>query len=323
MTTLLVGGTGHLGPGLIRLLTANGRRLRVLTRDPARARGVLGDGVELVAGDVRDPVSLTGALEGATTVISAFSGFGDPKGPGPKAIDRDGNIALIRASRLVGVEHFVLLSVTQASPDHPMELMRSKYAAEEELKASGLAWTIIRPALYMQTWLHSAADPLVDTGRTLVFGRGENPLNLVSADDVAHIVELVLVDPGLRGAVLEFGGPENVSMNQLLTTVERVTGRSGRVDHVPLPVLRLMSNLLRPFRPALAGLIGAAVVMDTRDMSFDASATARRFPSIIPAPVPPRACGLDRRGRRDGHAGHVIRRLGDSAPIPIHHLDLP
>lgn len=116
-------------------------------------------------------------------------------------------------------------------------------------------------------------------------GRGENPLNLVSADDVARIVELALVDPGLRRATLEIGGPENVSMNQLLTTVERVTGRSGRVDHVPLPMLRLMSNLLRPFRPALAGLIGAAVVMDTRDMSFDASATARRFPSISPTPL--------------------------------------
>ncbi len=285
MTTLLVGGTGHLGPGLIRLLTANGRGLRVLTRDPARARGVLGDGVELVAGDVRDPASMTRALEGATTVISAFSGFGDPKGPGPQAIDRDGNIALIRAARLVGVEHFVLLSVTQASSDHPMELMRSKYAAERELKASGLAWTIIRPALYMQTWLHTAADPLVDTGRTRVFGRGVNPLNLIAADDVARFVELALTDPGLRGATLEIGGPENVSMNQLLATVERVTGRSGRVDHVPLPVLRLMSNLLRPFRPALAGLIGAAVVIDTRNMSFDASATARRFPSITPTPL--------------------------------------
>ncbi len=285
MTTLLVGGTGHLGPGLIRLLTASGHGLRVLTRDPARARGILGDGVELVAGDVRDTASLTEALEGASSVISAFTGFGDPKGPGPRAIDRDGNIALIRAARLVGVEHFVLLSVTQASPDHPMELMRSKYAAEQELKSSGLGWTIIRPALYMQTWLHLAADPLVETGRTRVFGRGDNPLNLVSTTDVARIVELALVDPGLRSATLEIGGPENVSMNQLLTTVERVTGRSGRIDHVPVPVLRLMSILLRPFRPALAGMIGAAVVMDTRDMKFDASTTVRRFPSITPTPL--------------------------------------
>ena len=175
MTTLLVGGTGHLGPGLIRLLSANGRGPRVLTRDPARARGVLGDGVELVAGDVRDSASLTGALEGATTVISAFSGFGDPKGPGPRAIDRDGNIALIRAARLGGVDHFVLLSVTQASPDHPMELMRSKYAAEQELKSSGLAWTIIRPALYMQTWLHTAADPLVADGPDAGLRSGRQP----------------------------------------------------------------------------------------------------------------------------------------------------
>ena len=285
MTTLLVGGTGHLGPGLIRLLTANGRALRVMTRDPERARGVLGTGVDLVAGDVRDPASLAGPLQGVKTVISAFSGFGDPKGPGTRVVDRDGNIALIRAARSAGVAQFVLISVTQSSPDHPMDLMRSKDAAEQELKASGLAWTIIRPSLYMQTWLHVAADPLVATGRTRVFGRGDNPLNLVSADDVARVVELALVDPGLRHAVLEVGGPENVSMNQLLATVERVAGRSGRVDHVPLPVLRLASVLLRPFRPALAGMIGAAVVMDTRDMTRDLSTTDPRLPYITQTPL--------------------------------------
>jgi uncharacterized protein YbjT (DUF2867 family) len=282
VTTLLVGGTGHLGPGLVRLLTANGRGLRLLTRDATRARGVLGDGVELVEGDVRDPASLPGPLAGVTTVISAFSGFGDPKGPGPRVIDGDGNSALIRAARSAGVEHFVLVSVIQASPDHPMELMRSKYAAEQQLKASGLAWTIVRPALYMQTWLHVAADPLVATGRTRVFGRGENPFNLVSADDVARVVDLALVDPGMRHATLEVGGPENVSMNKLLAAVERVTGRSGRVDHVPLPALRVMSILLRPFRPALAGMIGAAVVMDTLDMALDISTIARPLPSITP-----------------------------------------
>ena len=282
MTTLLVGGTGHLGPGLIRLLTANGRGLRVLTRDPARAREILGDGVELVAGDVCDPASLAAPLKGVTTVISAFSGFGDLKGPGPRAIDRDGNIALVSAAQSASVEHVVLLSVTQASPDHPMELMRSKYAAEEELKASGLAWTIIRPTLYMETWLHTAADPLLETGRTRVFGRGDNPLNLVSAQDVAKFVALALMDPSLRGSTLEVGGPEDVSINQLLAMVERVAGRSGRIDHAPLPMLRLMSVLLRPFRPELAGLIGAAFVMDTRDMSFDAAATTTRFPTIVP-----------------------------------------
>jgi uncharacterized protein YbjT (DUF2867 family) len=280
VSVLLVGGTGHLGPELIRVLAGTGREPRVLTRNATRAREALGDGVELAEGDVRDPASLAGPLDGITTVISAFSGFGDPKGPGTGTIDRDGNVALVRAARLAGVEHFVLLSVTQASPDHPMELMRSKHAAEEELKASGLAWTIIRPALYMETWLHVAADPLTQTGRTRVFGRGDNPLNLISVRDVARYVDLALRDTSLRGATLEVGGPDNVSMNELLATVERVTGRSGRIDHVPVPALRLMSALLSPFRPGLAGMIGAAVVMDTSDMRFDASATARRFPSI-------------------------------------------
>lgn len=310
MSILLVGGTGHLGPGLIAVLAANGHAPRVLTRDPGRARATLGEGIELVAGDVRDPASLAGPLAGVTTVISAFSGFGDPKGPGARAIDGDGNVALVRAARSAGVEHFVLLSVTQASPDHPMELMRSKYAAEQELKASGLSWTIIRPALYMETWLRVAADPLVQTGRTRVLGRGDNPLNLISVRDVAQFVDLALRDASLRGVTLEIGGPENLSMNELLATVERVAGRSGRIDHVPVPVLRLMSVLLRPFRPGLAGMIGAAVVMDTRDMRFDASATARRFPSITPTSLE----GVVRElYAPDGEASRTTAREGSGA----------
>jgi NADH dehydrogenase len=134
----------------------------------------------------------------------------------------------------------------------------------------------------METWLRVAADPLVHTGRTRVFGRGDNQLNLVSVRDVARFVEVALLDPALRGATLEIGGPENVSMNQLIATVERLAGRTGRIDHVPVPALRLMSVLLRPFRPGLAGMIGASIVMDTRDMRFDASTTAQHFPSIPP-----------------------------------------
>ncbi|MBA2535562.1 MAG: NmrA family NAD(P)-binding protein [Rubrobacter sp.] len=172
------------------------------------------------------------------------------------------------------------MSVQGAGRDHPMELARSKYAAEQELKASGLAWTIIRPTAYMETWAVLVGEPLLKTGKTRIFGRGNDPINFVSAHDVARFVEVAVIDPAMRGEVVEVGGPENLTMKQFAQTFEAVSGSVGKTRHVPLPMMRLMSAMMRPVNPTLARQVRAGVVMDTEDMSFDPTKTGRRYPSI-------------------------------------------
>ena len=82
-----------------------------------------------------------------------------------------------------------------------------KAAAEARLKASGLSWTIVRPTAYQETWLEIVGRPLVATGQTRVFGRGRNPINFVSAGDVARVVELAVTStPALRGATIDVAG---------------------------------------------------------------------------------------------------------------------
>lgn len=282
---LIAGGTGTLGAQVVRLLTARELRVRVLTRDPARARHLESDLVEVIPGDVRDPRAVERAVAGVRTVVSAIHGFSGSGGDNPQTVDRQGNSNLIQAAQAVAVEHFILVSVQGAAPDHPMELHRMKHLAEGELQASRLAWTIIRPTAYMETWAGLIGEPLVRTGRTRIFGRGNNPINFVSVCDVARFVELAVIDPAMRGEVVEVGGPENLSMVQFARTFEAVTGRAGAKSHVPLPMMRLMSVLMRPLNPTLARQIQAGVVMDTHDMSFDPSETSRRYPSIPLTPL--------------------------------------
>ncbi len=282
MTILIAGGTGILGTRVVHLLTARGIAVRVMTRDPARARHLAGDHVEIVPGDVREPETLTDATAGVETVISAIQGLSGAGGDNPQTVDGEGNANLIRAARAASVEHFILVSGQGVAPDHPMELFRMKHRAEQELRASGLTWTIIRPTVSMQTWANIIGEPLVKTGKTRIFGHGTNPINFVSADDVAAFVELAATDTMLRGEVIEVGGPENVSMEQFARAFERATGKVGTVSRVPLPMMRLMAVLLRPVKPTMARLIQAGVVMDTRDMSFDPAATMRRYPSVVP-----------------------------------------
>lgn len=277
---LLAGGTGTLGTRLVPLLTDRGLDVRILSRGHGKAPSLLGDRVTILDGDVRDPRIVERAMVGVRTVISAITGFGMDRDVNPRTVDWEGNANLIRAARTAGVEHFILLSVWQAGPDHRIELFRMKNRAEEALRASGLAWTIVRPTAYMETWVGILGPPLLTTGSTRIFGRGENPINFVSADDVAGFVDLAVSDDAMRGATVEVGGPENLTMNQLVETIRASTGVGGKVSHIPLPMMRVMAAVLKPLNPTMAGLIATAIVMDTRDMTFDASAMRSHYPSL-------------------------------------------
>jgi nucleoside-diphosphate-sugar epimerase len=148
-----------------------------------------------------------------------------------------------------------------------------------------LDWTIVRPNAFMELWAGILGDPIVKSGKTTVFGRGDNPINFNSVRDVARFVELALFDSSLSRTVLEVGGPENVSLNQLVRQVEEVAGRKAVVKHLPHPVMWFSRMLMRPFKPDIAALIEAGIAMDAMDMTFDAIDLRRRFPQVTPNSV--------------------------------------
>jgi uncharacterized protein YbjT (DUF2867 family) len=254
---LVAGGTGRLGSLVVRRLARGPLDVRVLTRDAARAQH-LGDVADVVVGDVRDRASLDRAMRGVTIVVSAVQGLSGPGNVTPASIDHEGNGHVIDAAAAAGAD-VVLVSVVGATASHPLELFRAKYAAEQHLRASTARWTIVRATAFLEMW----AEIL---GKGIVFGRGDNPINFVSVHDVAAVVELAVVDRSLRGQVIDVGGPDNLTFNQLAAELRHVTGRSRKVRHVPRWVLRAISPVAR--QPA------AALVMDTVDLTFAPSPTA-------------------------------------------------
>jgi uncharacterized protein YbjT (DUF2867 family) len=307
---LVAGGTGTLGTQVVRRLSDRGLAVRVLTRDPARAAH-LPASVDILTGDLRDPGA---AVRGCETVISAVHGFVGPGKPSPESIDRDANRALIRAAAAAGVQHLVLVSVLGAAPDHPMSLHRAKHAAEQALQVSGLAWTIVRPTAYLETWLAIIGAKLASGGPALVFGPGRNPINFVSAHDVTAAVDLAVQDQSLRGQILEVAGPENLTFTQLAERLITASGKPGRTRHIPLPLLRAMSVLARPLPSALARQAQAAVVMNTTDMAVDVSAVRDRLPTI---PVTTLDEVIRRRPTVEvpGARGDAPNRSGRQAPL--------
>ena len=260
---LVAGGTGRLGALVVARLSAAGLAVRALSRDQTPA--AVPRGVEFLRADVRDRATLAPAFQGVTTVVSAVQGFAGPGGVTPASVDRDGNANLVDAAVAAGAD-VVLMSIVGLSPDSPMELFRAKYAAEQHLRASGARWTIVRATAFVELWAEIMAKPIV-------FGRGDNPINFVSVKDVADVVVRAVVDPALRGTVLEVGGPENITFNELAARLQRARGTSGRVRHVPRVALRAGGRFDRRARAGLA--------MDTIDMTFDA-ASARAAWADLP-----------------------------------------
>ena len=283
---LVAGGSGRLGRQVVNRLVSEGRSVRVLTRDPSAAADLESSGVELVAGDVRDPGSLGPALSGVSTVVSAVQGLAGSGGVTPESVDRDGNRNLIDAAAAENPQaDVVLVSVVGASPDHPMELHRMKWAAEEHLRASGLAWTIVRATAFADMWIELLRESAGTSGRPRVFGKGDNPINFVRVQDVADAVVRATMDPNLRKQVIEVGGPGNLTLNELARLVQGSMGSTGSLHHVPRPVLRAMGAIARPFNPTMARLARSSVAMDTRDMTFDPAVSTRAYPWLTNSPI--------------------------------------
>ncbi len=264
---LVAGGTGRLGTLVVSGLAARGVDVRVMTRDPKRAAHLAGERIEVVTGDVRDPVCATSAVAGVDAVVSAVHGFAGPGGVSPATVDRDGNTYLIKAAQAAGAD-VVLMSVVGAAPDSPFELFRMKHAAETVLAASAVPSTVVRCAAFLELWIDLLASTAGRSNRPLVFGRGQNPINFVSVRDVAALVERVTTDRATRGQTLEIGGPDNLTLDQLARMVVAHHGGSNSPRHIPRAALRTMAATVGRLRPELGRQLRAALAMDQYDMTF-------------------------------------------------------
>jgi NADH dehydrogenase len=187
---------------------------------------------------------------------------------------------LIQAARAAGARA-VLISVAGAAPDSPFELFRMKHAAETYLAGSGVPATIVRATAFLELWIDLLTSTAGRSGRPLVFGRGQNPINFVSVRDVAALVERVVTDQEPPGRTLEIGGPDTLTLTALARMVATSRGGSREPRHVPRPALHIMAATVGRLRPDLGRQARAALTMDRYDMTFCARPNARdRFTNL-------------------------------------------
>jgi uncharacterized protein YbjT (DUF2867 family) len=256
---LVAGATGTLGSEVVRRLRARTESVRALVRptsSPERIAGLHAAGATIARGDLRVPESLDEACRGVDTVICTVSMIVTAQ-PGDSFSDTDdaGVRALIDAARRAGATRFVYVSFDhERTPESP--LSRAKREVEAHLRASGMTWTILRPGLFMESWLGPMlfADPATSTVK--VYGDGRAKLRYISVADVAEVVVQSLTNAAARDAVIAFGGPEGVSQRDAVRLFEEAYGRPFAVSEIPEAALEAQwSGATDPFQRTFSSLM--------------------------------------------------------------------
>lgn len=278
---LVAGATGVLGSEICRRLRRRGQEVRALVRatsDPQKVDGLRADGCAIVVGDLKDPASLDVACRDVDVVVSTVTAITRAK-PGDSfdVTDGRGNIELAEAAKRAGVRQFVFVSFqTDGMPDAP--LVQAKRAVERHLARGGLDYTILQPALFMESWLGPMlfADPVAATAK--VYGNRDVRFRYVSVYDVAEVAVQCVDNPAVRNAVVAFGGPEALTQREAVRLFERGFGRSFTVTEIPEDALeRQFAAAQDPWSASFAGLMlgvcrggapGAALRRDAFDVTL-------------------------------------------------------
>lgn len=278
---VIIGGTGSMGREVVKRLLALGKATRVVSRTPEKAAELRQLGAEVVAGDLTDTASLQRACDGADTVImAAHSLLGRGKASSAR-VDGEGGKSLIDVAKAAGVKHFVYTSILGVRPDHPVDFCRTKYAVEQYLRASGIPFTILRPSAFYVPHATMTGEALLKKGKTTILGQGNAVRNFVAPSDVAEVVIRVLDDPKALGAVIDIGGPDNLTNNQVAELYGRIAGVPVKITHMPRAVMSIMSVVLKPVQPGVSSVMAFSLYTDTHDESFDASEMLKRYPMTV------------------------------------------
>ncbi len=276
MKALVTGATGFIGSHLTEALRARGVEVTALARSAKKAEALRPLAVRVVLGGLDDVVALSKAVEGQD-VIYHVAGVISALGPADfMASNRDGTRNLVEAVKVSGRgPRFILVSSMAAAgpsprgrplkgdePPHPVTSYgRSKLAAEEAVRASGLPWTIVRPPMVYGPRDREVLKVfrLARIGIAPVFGDGTQELSAVHGADLAEALIAAATSPTTLRRIYYASHPDVFTSTHF---VRSVAGAMGR----PVAVLRVTHGVgrrLLSITEAAARIVGRPTILTT------------------------------------------------------------
>jgi uncharacterized protein YbjT (DUF2867 family) len=245
---LVTGATGFVGPKVVRAIRERELPVRALVRSRARARELEQMGVELVEGDMSDPVSLRRATAGADAVVHLVAIISGRPGDFERIMSQ-GTRDLVAAARDAGVHRFVLMSALGVNEETKdlVPYFGAKWEMERAVKESGIEYVIFRPSFIfgrdggvLPTFVRLARLAPV----TPVIGSGTQRIQPIWVHDVAAYFAKAVDLPEAANRTFELGGPDAVDWNEFYARLKRLMGSRRPTLNVPFGVMRAQATLL-------------------------------------------------------------------------------
>lgn len=246
MTLLIVGATGTLGRQVARRAIDEGYKVRCLVRSPKKAAFLKEWGAELVRGDLCKPETLPAALSDVTAVIDAATSR-PTDSLTIKEVDWDGKVSLIQAAKAAGVERFIFFSILDADKYPNVPLMEIKRCTEVFLAESGLNYTILRLAGFMQGLIGQYGIPILEKQPVWVTGTS-SPIAYMDTQDIAKFAIRALSVPATEKQAFPVVGTRAWSAEEIINLCERLSDREAKVTRMPIGLLRTVQSCLRFFQ---------------------------------------------------------------------------
>ena len=247
MNLVITGATGFVGREIVRQARAGGHTVRAIVRDPRAMRAWdTGTGIELVRGDVTDAPSLTGVMQGVDCVIHLVGIIHERKPDTFEKVHAEGTKNIVEAARSAGVNRFLHMSALGTRAGARSRYHQTKWAAEECVRNSGLAWTIIRPSvIYGPEDL--SINVLTSVMRRLPFvpvlGDGRANIQPVAVETVARAFVAAITLPASIAKTYALCGPVAFSWNELYDRLLAFYSWRKPKLHLPLPIARCLAAL--------------------------------------------------------------------------------
>ena len=280
MTIAVTGATGHLGRLVLdelRLSRPAGSLVAVV-RDAERAQDLADDGVRVRVAEYTDPAALVQAFADVRVLLFVS---GSEVG---QRVEQHRNV--IEAAVEAGVQHIVYTSAPRADTS-PLVLAPEHKATEEMLRASGLAWTILRNNWYTENYL-GTLQQAAETGE-IVAAAGSGRVASATRADFAAGAAAVLLGSGHEGRVYELGGDSAWTFDELAEAASAVVGRP--VTYRPVEAETLQA-ILTEHAGLDAGTAGFVVQLDLDIAAGLLAEVTGELSALIGRPTTPLADGL-------------------------------
>lgn len=214
---LITGATGLNGTALLNEFKRHNEPVRLLARTAEDAATIEASvNVQVVVGDMLKPETLKDALKDIDKAVLISSA--DP------FTMAETQISFIDAAKEAGIKHIVKLSCLNPDKNSPARFLRMHAEIEEHLEKSGMAWTHIRPAHFMQMYLLNAATIIAQN--SFFVPMDDAYVAPTDVHDIAKVFYAVLMSGGHEGKVYEMSGPESITMNDIAARLSKALGRT-------------------------------------------------------------------------------------------------